>query len=840
MRRQRLWLAALVLLALVLALPLVLNLEAFHNQVHQALELELGREVGFESLTGRLLPRPGFVGRRVVVYDQEEFGAEPFLYAQEVRCDLSLRTLWTLRLAFSRIHFERPSINLVRSAGGNWNVATYLFDRHEASPPEALPVISVGQGRVNFKLRSDKQLYALRGVRLRLLPLPGQRWRLDMEATPFRTDQRLAEMGELRLAGEMGHGLEFATIPFQFQATYAQGSLAQLWALASGREPPVRATTNLNATVEGTPAAWTLKGGTTVSNLRRWDLVAPERNPRWQGDFELAYTAVGSVLEIRKLLIKSEQSQVVASGRIENLLDARRWGVDVTADLGFAELKQQWAALKAGVADPLRLDGRALARFSLQGSPDEWAGELTAPAGLTTRVPGLASPVQVSGLEARLGKGRLELSPLTFTFGAERSLELRGELGLSAGGFPYKLIWTSSGVELDPLRRIMAGFGWDPFGPDRWQGLAEIKLESNGQLLGQTESRWQGEVGLRQVKYSSPEFNQPLELVEARLRWQGPRFEAAPVVARLGENTVTASLRRRGRIERWNVEAQAERLSLEDLDQLLNPGRQGFLTRLVGLRPRQELRWKKLSATGKIKIGELIAGPFHLRDVEGRGEWMEGYLELADLRFRAYGGRFRGRLQNDFRVSPPSHRLAGNLKQADLAQLLAETTEWGGLFAGRLGADLALETQGAVPRELGRRLQGRVVGVVQDGTINHVNLISAMTAALDRNEPVSGKEAVEPTPLQSLAGEFRLGDRQVQLDGARMITSRTALELSGSVDFDGRLDLRLRGEPLRVTGRTPTPVASRALSYSYTLTGTMARPRLAVAEPVPSDQPAPP
>jgi hypothetical protein len=368
---------------------------------------------------------------------------------------------------------------------------------------------------------------------------------------------------------------------------------------------------------------------------------------------------------------------------------------------------------------------------------------------------------------------------------------------------------------------------------------------------------------LQEVEYSPPEFNQPLLLQEARLRWDGSRFEAAPVVVRLGEGTIAGSLRKRGRVERWSVEIQADRLNLGDLDRLVNPGRQGLLARLVGLRPRRETRWREFSATGSVEIGELFAGPFRLSRLRGRGDWLEGFLELADLRFRAYGGRFRGRLQSDFRLSPPRHRLAGNLKQAgrlqsdfrlspprhrlagnlkqaDLARLLAETAEWGQLFTGMLGADLTLETEGTIPSELTRQLQGRVVGVVQDGAINHIELFTAMTAAVDDDQVATHPENVQPTPLQSLAGEFRVADRQVQLDGARMIINRAALELSGSVNFDGQLNLRLRGEPLRVAGRRPTPVANRVLSYSYALTGTLERPQLTLEEPVPENPPPAP
>jgi hypothetical protein len=446
-----------------LALPLLLDLDAFHHQLHQALERELGRTVEFGSLSGRLLPRPGVIGHRVVVYDREDFGAEPFLYAEEMHCDLSLRTLWSWRLSLGRVRLTRPSINLVRNAGGEWNLATFLFENAAGGQQRRPPVISLSEGRVNFKLGLDKQLYALRGVRLRLVPLPDQSWRVDMQATPFRTDQRLAEMGELRVTGEVGQGAEFASIPFEVQASYARASLAQLWSLAMGREPPVRATMTFNAAVEGTPAAWNLKGDATLSNLHRWDLVGPPRNPRWQGEFNLTYQTGGDLFEIQRLLVRSEQeqSQVVVEGSVGDLFGARRWDLELSADLVLPELKEQLAALKADVAAQLQMEGRALAKLALQGPPRDWTGEITTPADVSLKIPGLSRPVQVSALGLHLENGRLELRPLNFAFDEERHLLLQGEVSPFSRGLPYRLSWTSPGVELEPLRRTAEAFGWD-------------------------------------------------------------------------------------------------------------------------------------------------------------------------------------------------------------------------------------------------------------------------------------------------------------------------------------------------------------------------------------------
>lgn len=837
MPRKKRWWAALVLLALVFFLPLLFNLEVLHEPVQRAVERQLGREIEFATLTARLLPRPGVVGRRVVVHEQEGFGAEPFLYAEEVHCYLSPRTLWAGRLEFSEIHFARASINLVRNSHHAWNFGALLLSQGAAppsSPPASpvIPVLSVTAGRINFKLGADKQVYALTAARLRVEPRGEGRWQLQLEATPIRVDRRLTETGRLRLRGEVSRTPEFSQLPFRLEMGLERGSLGQLWTLFTGRQPSLRALASFAATLEGTPAEWKAGGTFTIANLRRWDLVAPPGSPRWQGEFRLKVLGREQAVEIENATLRSKHSALQVVGRVDDPFGRRRWRLQARAErLALGELMTQWAGLKANVSMEARLDATAEMALRVRGPVSTWQGELTAAEGATLYVPGRSPPVELGKLRLLLRRGRLELRPLTLRFSPAHTLTLTGRLPLFGSRFPYRLRWRSRSVELGALRETAAVFGWDLFGPTRWQGEARLDLEWRGEALRGGEPRWQGQVGLREASFQPPQFSRPLEIVQARLQWRGSRFTARPLVVRLGENTVKGSLERQGRAGRWKVSLAAKQVRLGDLNQLLNPAPRGLLARIVGPEPPPMLPWKELAAVGEIRVGELTAGPFRLRRLSARGQWESGWLELSRLRFRAYGGRFAGRLQSDFRTTPPEYRLAGNLKQVKLAGLLADSTRLGELFNGLVGADVALQTAGTNPRELLRHLRGRVVGVVQDGTIAHLNLLGAMSAAAGLGE---GQEEVgTPTQLQSLAGEFRVAEEQVEFDEARLIANGAALELSGRVGFDGRLDLRLSGEPLRVAGRRPSPAIRRLLSASYRSSGTLRRPEVQLAEPLP-------
>jgi hypothetical protein len=131
-----------------------------------------------------------------------------------------------------------------------------------------------------------------------------------------------------------------------------------------------------------------------------------------------------------------------------------------------------------------------------------------------------------------------------------------------------------------------------------------------------------------------------------------------------------------------------------------------------------------------------------------------------------------------------------------------------------------------------RNLQGRVIGGVNHGAITHFDLLSAMAAAAGDAGAAPASDGT--TAMQSLIGEFRIAEEQVELEGVQLIVDGAALRLSGGVGFDGRLDLQVGGEPLQIAGREATPVTTRLLRTRYRLTGTLAEPEVQAVESPPA------
>jgi AsmA protein len=171
-RYTRIGFVAFALLTLtVWQVPAFLSAERYRRRLEAGLEHLLQRPVTFSSGSLRLLPRPGFSLENVVVREDPAFGSEPFARIDRMECDLRWHSLWRSRLEFVRLRLERPSLNLVRDAQGEWNVENLLLRTgivSADSPDVTMRLVDWGKGvqsKIKGKPMSETVVAARRQAR---------------------------------------------------------------------------------------------------------------------------------------------------------------------------------------------------------------------------------------------------------------------------------------------------------------------------------------------------------------------------------------------------------------------------------------------------------------------------------------------------------------------------------------------------------------------------------------------------------------------------------------------------------------------------------------------------
>ena len=805
--------------------------------LRMGLERELGRKVDFESLRFRLIPRPGLYAKRFVLHELPEFGAEPFLYARSMRCFLPVAVLWRWKFECGQVQLVEPSLNLTRSREGVWNLSKFGLvggAGEGVSRRSALPLVTFVGGRVNFKEGDRKLRFALTGVRLRLDPAGDRRWSIQLDARPFRTDIEIGTTNDIRVRGEIDASQD-GPAQFRLEAGWAASSIEQWVALVRGVESPYRAGIDFQLSVEGTVAEWSGTGNFTVADLRHREKAATESVSRWKGDGSIRYQAESDSLEIVESAIQGRETTVALSGAIHDPFGRFEWVLDASAELvDLGELSRQLSALTTEVPSETAFEGAASLTFHGETDRRMWTGGLETSSASKFILDADSPPVEIDSVRIDFQKGTISLQPVTLRFDSGATIDARGEVDLTVDTLPYRIAIESSGVDLALLSRTAAALGWTYPAADLLRGTADIDLAWSGQAGTVQPTQWDGTVTLRGGQLVAADLASPLEIPLASLSWMRGTLKIGPGEVVLGDDNLSFTLEKRIDRSYWTIGLEAERLDLDALHTLLHGVGEGLLDQLIGGERVRQIPWEEFWVRGSAAVKEMVAGPVKMTRVDARGEFRLNRLTLDRLRFRVNRGRFDGDLRADFLESSPRYRLAGNLRRVRLGEFLAAFSEEGPVLTGLMGAEVLLESSGDDMEGLWRDLNGAAVGSVRDGTITGLNILSALAGVVAAQTDAPANASTGVTQFQGLSGNLRLGNQTVETDELRLIVGGTALDLAGTARFDGSLDFRLTGRPLRVGRRRPSAAQQELFRNAFHLTGTARAPRLELfADPAP-------
>ena len=212
-----------------------------------------------------------------------------------------------------------------------------------------------------------------------------------------------------------------------------------------------------------------------------------------------------------------------------------------------------------------------------------------------------------------------------------------------------------------------------------------------------------------------------------------------------------------------------------------------------------------------------------------RFEQFDGEVELdgRTIRIRKaqadfFGGKTSGTLDARL-VADPSYEFQGRFDRVNLAQLARAVPFLNNRIAGTASATLSVAAHGIGRENLMGALEGK-------GTLDARN---AEIRGLDFSEVYPGGAQVSSSsPFASVAGDFRIQSRGIDVSNFVLAHSPDWLQADGRIDFSHALDIRIRPSIFQAA----TSPASAA-SSSFLLSGTIENPKLAPASS--ATQPAP-
>jgi len=800
--------------------------------------VEVGR-YNFSLWTGPILE-----AQSITVGEDPRFGSEYFVRAESLRVRLRWQSLLRGQLELGTLSLSQPSLNVVRNPMGEWNLAEWLPrpNQRPSTGPSIAPAgfrfqrIEVAGGRVNFKLGNEKLPFALVSVDGSVEPDGFGRWRMDLDATPWRVSTFTQRTGEIHIAGHVG-GTSSRLLPALLDFSWAGASISDALRLARGDDFGIRGNLALAVSARSANGQWNVQARAEMRQIHRWNLALRPDNPELNFLAQMKVNPETSDLELTSATLEASHSNAHFSGRLPWAAAATNASPSASTRIEFSnsiiDLGDALAWLRAfhaGVSDQIAIQGVAGMTGVLSGWPLTVESLLISSDGADLLGVGasLRSPVHLGHVDLHYDPDHFSLLPVTLFLGSPKSA-LTGSFRIDASYKPglsrppsVRLAGSTMNLADMVATADLLGWnfsrGWDFSGPFRcdlrWQGTEPWHVQPVGFLeLGDVSD--QEGASLR-----APFLNQAIEPVRARMDLrQGTRHVLLSTAQAFGAHW-TGTFDRRDPDRRWKVALSADHLATAELDRWLNPRwRETLIDRMLPfLNSHSPVNATPdlLQADGRLTIDELALAPFVLHDVQGNFELSGRHFEMTNAAAQLYGGDIRGSVVADMR-SVPSYRVSVSFSGVDLSAMTAVSPQLDDLFAGSASGEISLLAHGVTRADLLASLQCDGSASLRDGEFRAINLAGSLSDAASRT-------GVSIFPHAS--ARFTCDERKVQFQDLMLTGSEGETEATGVVDFNHNLDFRLWIPSNAGSGFAGEIAAASATpADSYQLSGTLSAPQ---------------
>jgi hypothetical protein len=838
-RLRKWWRWALVLMALVAIAQVGVSLLARTDRVHRYLATHLerafGRSVEVRHFTVLLLPSPVLDAEQITIGEDPSFGNEYFLRAERLTAGFRWSGLLTGHFEFGTLSLTRPSLILVRNDQGNWNLERWLppaktpagdtsriyGPQAPTTPSNHLQKIEIDDGRINFKLLDEKLPFAFLGVSGSIEQVSSGRWKLALEAEPWRSGVTLQSAGTLVARGDVA-GTSARLQPAEVHVHWDKVSLADLFRLLRGQDYGLRGVFTLDGTAKSgnsddaiasptQPGDWSFAVHARASQIHRWDLNERPDNPGANLNLEGRWNTVARSANVEKLAIETTRSNLRGSAHFTPKTTPS-WEVRVeSAGIQAADLLAWYRAFDPNVNNAITAEQFFTGGVTISGWPMELRSAAFSSFGGVVRVPSLSLPLRVGAFRGGLDRSNFSVTPIRVSFAPiENTPAIAGpptarrrapdnKIVLDVG-ISHDLAKRAGNVSLDgrvekveDVLTVLAAFGrpinrgWD------LTGAASAALRYQWDVA-QPAPRWNGHIDFSKGTLQAAGMNQPLEVNKARLDWHdGLRTASIVDVDGFGTNwsgqLAQENLPDSDGSVKWNVQLHTEHLDGAELDRWIGPrARPSWLQRLLSsllgsanTSPAASELVRRVNAEGEIRVDEFTLEKIKLTQLRAEGALHDLHLELRQAEAHWAGGTLRARIRATF-LPRPSYDVSADLDRVDLAQLPvpANLPE---RFAGLASGTLHLTTQGVGREELLQRLTGKGEVKLRDVEFRGWDVSASMA---------DGAPHEGASHWASGQGAFNIHDRGISLPGLRLDSRSELTLIKGTLGFAQESDLTVQ------------------------------------------------
>ena len=873
-----LWVTA-ILVAAQIAASISVRTPRVRNYFSERLEDAFGRPVQVKHFNIEILPSPRIYASGVTVGEDPAFGYEYFLRAERLTAGFRWSGFLRGRFEFGTLKLGQPSLTLVRNNEGRWNLEDWLppAKRSGAATPPAygpsraptianrLEKIEIDDGRINFKKTDIKQPFALISVSGSVEQISPGRWKLELNAQPWRSGVALQSAGTVQVRGDIA-GTSARLQPASLAVRWNKVSLADLFRLLHGKDYGVRGTFELEATAKSGAApettdttantnyfndsfvagGWSYSLRASAAHIHRWDLTERSDNPEITANVQGRCNVALKKLAAESLSIETPLSNLHGTAELISVANPFMRIKFESAAIQAADILSWYRAFHTDVADEISVDQFFAGGLQLQAWPLELQEINVSSVGGAVNLRSTGDGLRIGPLHAALNRNRLVMDSLRVSLvssasasnpaSVSRLTKLRGPAESSGEGsltLVHDFASQSGGIGIQghvdnaaKFLKIAAAFGYTLNHGWDLTGLARVDMRR--QWSSTSPGAWSGAAEVTDAQLAAVGLNQPVQLQKARLEWKnGIRVAQIGQVEGFGatwSGNITEVKPLDPELQgTWNVQLHADHLDATELDRWVGPrARPGWVQRLLPSLfsgkaqtvPASELV-RRLNVAGNIQVDEFTIEKLKLEQLHLQGSLHDLQLSVDDGRAQWAGGAVRATLLAKF-LPRPTYDVHAQLDGVNLTQLPIDASVADRL-AGLASGNIHLKTTGVGREELLQKLTGN----------GKVRLDNLEFRGWDVNASVADGEAHPgishwPTGV----GTFTVRDRNVFLEDVRLDGGTQFTLIDGTVSFAREADLAVEtsagrravrntsgpGEVLKIVGPLDGPRVTREKS----------------------------
>lgn len=748
---------AIVLVALALIIPRLVDLEQYRPVIELKLKEVLRKDVRLGELDLRILPRPAVRVYDVAIYDERP---EDALFSVEA-LDIAPRLLPLLRkrVEVKSVKALRPRVTLDFDQAGKLLLLrdlAHLVEEKDAPKDAAAKEFFLGRLRLK-----DASL---------TLRKPNGFWGFPSELGLDSLDLTLRNVGKNR---PVEVEMEGRVVPYDFTIG------------VSGRTEPSDFSDLASLAYRGRARITGLRLGPFEALLREYDVPVQDGTLDMDTD---VWSQGRDDLHLEGSVAVQDLKPQNTSLRARYRLGLQEKAVSVES----AELEVE--PFEVATLEPLlaklglpKIEGTASLDADLDGKPSAWASRGTA--SLTLRAP-RAVELAVDYDAALSDEGeRLDIKHLSVSTKAA-DISVRGSVAsLSSKAPKLNLELSAKNTRLEEAAALSEAGLLGGVDFSSLKGRADAEVKASGTTK---KPLFSGKASLVDFSVRTDYLAAPIAFPRLEAAFEGETFTLEPVHLALGETSFE------GRVVLEGLDAPDINFALRspELD----------IGKLFALLPAEDTQaepapspetpsqtespLKKTTLRGTFETPKALYGGLTFTDVKASVRMERGLFHVEPLSLVLYQGRADHLFEMNLTSDVLPFRLASTLEGVDIKQMVESATEHKDLLKGRLFMKLDAKGEGFEEGAMGKRLRGQSHFEVKDGALTSFSLLEQIRKV---GGLVGIKEGIDPntTRFDVMDGDFKIGGRRFTTENTRLVSEDLDSRVRGSMDFEGNLDFHV-------------------------------------------------